>query len=239
MSYELKNGYTTQDPRLDRLVEFDDRSLQYPIRTLLDTTRSPRSYTWRCNTWLDQGYEGACVGYAFTHDLAARPSEVPVTETMARNYYHDAQHIDPWPGCSRGHDGQESYEGTSTLSGAKTLHKAGWFKEYRWAFGINDVVLTLGYHGPVILGINWYSGMFQTDSNGYVAPTGSLAGGHAILARGYNVSRGAIRLHNSWGRDWGVDGDAWITAENLSKLLREDGDACVPSGRRLTPVPVI
>lgn len=237
MTITLKDGSTTEDPRLDRLVQFDERSRQYPIRALLDTTKSLRSYTWRCNAWLDQGREGACVGFAYTHDAAARPAEVPgTTDALARDFYHQIQHVDPWNGCYLGHDGAR-YDGTSVLSGAQVMQKLGFFKEYRWAFGIDDVLMTLAYRGPVILGINWYNGMYAPNAEGYITPTGQIMGGHAILARGYSHKYERVLLKNSWGRDWGRDGDCYISVEDLSRLLQEDGEACVPSSRKTVPVP--
>jgi hypothetical protein len=59
-------------------------------------------------------------------------------------------------------------------------------------------------------------------------------GGHAILAIGYNPSSQAfdgketIILQNSWGKSWGIDGIAEIVVEDLDRLLREGGEACVP-----------
>ena len=61
-------------PRVfDRLVQFDERSRAFPIRALIDADAKPRSYTWQCPVWLDQGTEGACVGFGVSHEAAARP----------------------------------------------------------------------------------------------------------------------------------------------------------------------
>ena len=230
--YTLRDGSEVQDPRLDRLVEFDERSREYPARAVLDTTQ-PRSYTWRCNAWLDQGYEGACVGFSVAHELAARPSEVAVHKEMAREFYHQAQHIDSWVGCSYGHDGP-AYEGTSVLSGVKTAQKAGYFSEYRWCFGIADALAALR-RGPLVLGLNWYTGMFQPNEKGMIAPTGRIEGGHAILANGYNAKTGLVRLHNSWGQDWGINGECFISDDDFSRLLNEDGEAVLLLGRKKVP----
>ena len=125
---QLKNGQTTTDPRLDRIVQFDEESREYPIRALVPTASKPRSYTWRCDAWLDQGYEGACVGFSFSHELAARPSVVKNTSYNSGIWvYNQARMVDEWPG--------ENYDGTSVLAGAKVLTANGYFKEYRWAFG--------------------------------------------------------------------------------------------------------
>ncbi len=53
----VKDGSRVRDPRLDRLVRFDLRSKEFPIRILVEG-KAPRSYTWRCQKCLDQGFIG-------------------------------------------------------------------------------------------------------------------------------------------------------------------------------------
>jgi len=185
-----------------------------------------RAYTWRCNEWFDQGREGACVGFALGHEISARPAEFRGLDYkyLVEDVYHEAQRVDPWDGGS--YPGAAPfYEGTSVLAGVKILHKKGFFKSYRWAFGIEDLILGLGYIGPAVLGINWYTDMLNTDENGFIHPTGSVAGGHAILARAVNVKEGYITLRNSWGKNWGKNGDCYITFDDMEKLLGEYGEA--------------
>lgn len=226
---------------LNRLVQFDERSKAY--RAVEGIEEKPlRSYSWRCNAWNDQGKEGACVGFAWSHELSARPSEYPADATVAFKIYNRAKQLDDFPG--------EAYEGTSVLAGVKACqeivghHGKPLIGEYRWAFGIEDLVRTLGYKGPAVLGINWYEGMWQPDANGFVHPTGNVVGGHAILARAVrivwrnghgaatmdnvDVEKSYITLRNSWGRDWGLGGDCRISLYDMNVLLREQGEACIP-----------
>ena len=211
------------DPRLDRVVRFDERSRSYPIRTLI-AQPAPITRTWRCTTYLDQGQEGACVGYSIAHELAARPIEITATSDLAHDIYDRARQIDEWPG--------EDYEGTSVLAGMKAAREFGYFREYRWAFGLNDLMLAVSFHGPAVLGVPWYEGMLEPDNHGYIHPTGEVVGGHAILCRGLNVRRGYFYLHNSWGQSWGpLAGACTIRFEDLDRLLHEQGEACIPVGR--------
>lgn len=217
-----------KDPRLGRLISFDDRSKNFPIMSLLPLKAEykPRSYTWRCNVVLDQGQEGSCVGHGWAHELAARPVAVKgVTHPLAVKIYKLAQTIDEWPG--------ENYEGTSVLAGVKALKQMypKSIDHYRWAFGLDEVVATIGYFGPVVLGVNWYSGMFNTDADGFIHVKGQIAGGHCLIARAVDVKKKTITLHNSWGASWGVNGTAKISFADLKRLLNESGDACVPVGR--------
>lgn len=204
----------------DRLPEFDERSRAFSAAPLVEA-REPRSYTWRCDTWLNQGSEGACVGFAWTHEAAARPVVISgLTNDNARFIYHEAQKVDEWPG--------EDYSGTSVLAGAKVARTVHWCTEYRWCFTLLDTMLVVGYRGPVVLGINWHEGMSYPDNNGFIHAEGEIVGGHAILCHGYSVTKKAFKLHNSWGTNWGINGECWLPQSDLAALLKAQGEVCVP-----------
>lgn len=225
----------------NRVANFDERSRAFPATVGIEENPF-RSYSWRCNVWNDQGSEGACVGFAWSHELAARPAEYPTDDSVAREIYNRARQLDAWPG--------EDYDGTSVLAGAKAVQEMvnskgkPLIQEYRWAFGIEDVLRVLGYRGPLVLGVDWYEGMHKPDANGFIRPTGDIAGGHAILARGVrivwrnghgpanlnnlDVEKSYVTLRNSWGRDWGIGGDCRISVLDLNYLLRNQGEACIP-----------
>lgn len=229
---KLRDGSKVQDSRLARLPQFDKRSKKFPIRAVIEND-TPRSYTWSCKKWLDQGTEGACVGFSLAHELAARPVIVDkVTPKFAReSIYWEAQKIDEWAGGSYP-GARPVYEGTSVLSGVKIVQKLGYVPEYRWAFGLEDLILAIGRKGPAVLGINWYENMFDTDAKGYVKVGGEIAGGHAILCNGVNIKNKYFILHNSWGQDWGVNGEAKISWDDMDRLLNEGGEAVIPLSRK-------
>lgn len=211
------------DRTLDRVPRFDDRSRRFTIREVVGD-RPLRGRGWQVPARLDQGSEGACVGFGWAHELSAVPVKAQVDNRSALLIYHAAQKIDEWEG--------ESYSGTSVLAGAKVIQSLGHIGEYRWAFGLNDVLLALAYEGPVVLGLNWYTGMFEPDIKGLIHVTGDLEGGHCILAYGVSVAARTVQLHNSWGASWGLDGRCKITWEDLDRLLQEQGEACVPMLRK-------
>ena len=226
MSIKLKNNQITEDIKLDRIIQFDEKSRGYSIAGLR-SNKKLRSYTWRCYDWFNQGTEGACVGFALGHELAARPAEV---RGLGYNYlvekiYWEAQKLDPWEGGSYP-NASPQYAGTSILAGVKRVKDLGWIEGYKWGFNIEDVLYGIGHNGPAVLGIRWYSDMYNPDENGFIKPTGSLVGGHAILARAINIKKGYVTLRNSWGKNWGKNGDCYITFEDLETLLNQQGECC-------------
>lgn len=204
---------------LGRRPQFDPRSRAYPIRTLLPE-RPRRSYTWRCSVNLDQGQEGACVGFGWAHELAARPVVVAgVNDDLGRSIYHWCKAIDPF-----GPD----VEGTSVLAGAQVVRALGHIGEYRWCFGETDLALTVGYRGPVVIGVDWWTGMFAPDSDGYLRVSGQVEGGHCVLVHGVSVKTDSYRIRNSWGAGWGLGGGALVHRADMARLLAEGGEGCVP-----------
>jgi hypothetical protein len=79
--YTLKDGTSTFDRRLDRIPAFDQRSANFPVQAALN----PQQQTLVSKTWtapdgtpvLDQGQEGACVGFGTTNELLWNPVPVP------------------------------------------------------------------------------------------------------------------------------------------------------------------
>jgi hypothetical protein len=231
---------------LDRIPQFDERSRGFAA-VQPDDRRPFKNKNWTCDLSLDQGREGACVGFALAHELAATPKKITTSESMALEIYRNAQKIDPWPG--------EDYSGTSVLAGMKTVqsmtHPDGrpLIREYRWAFGLEDVMRVISYNGPVVLGIEWQSSFYEPDAEGRIWLNNDPVGGHAILAKGLNLVPNAgvdepvdltdldlvestVTLHNSWGEGYGDGGDCYINLHDLRHLLHDkDGEACIPLKR--------
>jgi len=226
MSITLRNNTTTEDARLDRIEEFDERSRNYSIGDIRKT-RKLRSYTWRCNEWFDQGREGACVGFSLGHELAARPAEVRGLdyEYLVKDIYWEAQKNDYWDGGSYP-GASPQYAGTSVIAGVKRVKQLGYIEEYRWAFNIDDVLYGVGHNGPAVIGVGWHRDMLTPDKDGFIKPTGGVVGGHAILITAVNVKKGYVTLRNSWGRGWGKDGNCYVTFADLEYLLNRNGECC-------------
>jgi hypothetical protein len=228
---------TDTDRTFDWRSEHDARSLSYPIREAIGfVKRKPRM--WRTGyVRLDQGREGACVGFGWTGELLGWPVPAKLTDAdaYARSIYRDAQRVDQWPG--------ENYSGTSVLAGAKVVQARGWMGSYRWAFGIDDAIDAIIAEGPVVVGIPWKDSMYRTRPSGLVDISGSVVGGHCVVLTGYtratlHAERGygvldLVRFRNSWGPDYGLNGSGWFRAADLEALLADDGEACVPQERKV------
>jgi hypothetical protein len=212
---------------LGRIVEFDERSRDYPIRAVLEAEKftKPRSYTWKVPVRLNQRREGACVGFAWAHEAAARPVVIGgLSDALARDMYKRAQQLDQWPG--------EAYSGTSVIAGAKVMKERGWLAEYRWAFTLEDALTAVSRTGPAVLGIPWYESMYYPNADGFIKPVGGMAvGGHAILCNGVSVRGKFATLTNSWGAAWGNNGACKISWDDLGRLLDESGEVCIPVER--------
>lgn len=236
----MRDGTETVDPRLGRLVDFDPRSRNFPaVRGTFLEAAPIRNMTWPTRgTLLDQRATSQCVAYSAGHELAAYPAEVDpglLTARLLEDVYWEAQRRDRWAGGE--YPGAHPvYGGTSVLAGCKVLADDGWIEGYGWCFGVDDVLRTLSWKGPVILGTVWTDGMFRPDSRGFIRPEGRPAGGHAYLANRIRLHDGGyIEGPNSWGAGWG-DGGYWrMRWDDLDSLLRQDGEAVVYQGRHSTP----
>lgn len=228
----------SETPILNWKPVFDERSKSFPIRTAIPERPKRRTKKWRNGVILDQGREGACVGFGWTAEALSTPVAVDLKRlkldapddptAFAQQIYRRAKQIDWWEG--------EDYEGTSVLAGAKAMKELGLLKEYRWCFNIEDVIDAILVRGPVVLGIYWYESMYDAP-DGIVEVSGEIVGGHCITAVGFKLAKDSatgedtIILQNSWGYNWGNFGLAEIRVRDLKMLLDNDGEACVPFKR--------
>lgn len=238
---EVAKALPSEDPRLDWVSMHDQKSLNFPVRAVMaaEVEKTPKQWT-PPKTVLDQGREGACVGFGWTAELIGSPFPDPyVSEDnanlYARGLYKRAQQIDEWPG--------EAYDGTSVLAGAKVAQERGLIEEYRWAFSVEDLRDAVITTGPAVIGVPWYEGMYETRDSGLVEVSGPVVGGHCIYIYGYhpamrirgedwNARYEVFRWRNSWGTAYGNNGSGLIRLEDLRDLLATWGEACIPITRK-------
>jgi hypothetical protein len=217
-------------PILDRKVSLDEKSKGYKARKLIGDSVPLKKRVWRPGyNFLNQGKEGRCVVFGWGNELAATPHRYDINDEWCNQH---------WPlVVSKDREmGNDYPDGASVLAGAKAMQMLGNVKSYYWGFGIDDVLQYLSRRGPVLLGINWYSSMYETNNLGLVTVDGELVGGHCILASGVwpkhpLFQTDVVVLTNSWGQTYGINGRGYIPTVTLSRLLKEDGEACMAMDR--------
>lgn len=232
----------TQQLGLGRNYHFDARNLNYLIKdvvpvppelekrallairssSLPETTPQPGyRYFWDSAWWGNQGNTSECTAYALSHAMADGPVTHPGQSPILSpdELYARIQAKDRSEGRDYGVDG-----GATSLAMAKTAMDLKWIGEYRWGYTLADFIAAIAI-GPVLLGINWYSGMDEPDNKvAIIRKSGWIRGGHEIECNGADFKAGMARLKQSWGRDWGRNGHAYLPFEDLEKLIAEDGD---------------
>lgn len=209
--------------RLGRVIIPDLRDTRYLMKSLLPKKAPERTYRywWANGWWGDQGLSPECVAYSWLHWAEDGPitAEGTVPILNPNIVYQACQLVDEWEG--------EQYDGTSVRAGAKVLQSSNLIKEYRWAWDLDTAVNAVLELGPVVLGTHWTDSMFYPDKDNIIKYEGSIIGGHAYLLNGVNTKTGMARIKNSWGRGWGNNGHAYISFEDLERLIKVDGEACI------------
>lgn len=238
--HKLRDGTVTFDRRLDRCREFDERSRDYPLQL----TRAPE---WANKVWMlrrqyygDQKWEGACVEFGITHELASQPIVVPVPKLQVIRskhlIYYPAQQRDPWPGGS--YPGADPfYEGTSVLSGLKVATELGFYSGFRWTFNMDGHVNGVLADGPAVIGIEMTEGMMSTDPAGLMKDEGSEVGGHCMAWIGCLFGHKLTKQHKkmdlavlpqSWGLGFGDRGRVYMELGELENRLKAGGEVAHP-----------
>ena len=171
--------------------------------------------------WGNQGNKPHCVGFSWSHWIEDGPvghgGVAPIISPI--KIYSEAQKIDEWPG--------ENYNGTSVRAGAKYLKSINAIQSYYWAYDVNTLIDCVFKLGPVVVGTYWYSSMFSPDSNGIIKISGGIVGGHAYVINGVDKTKQLFRIKNSWGRAWGKQGHAFISFNDMSRLMSMNGEICI------------
>lgn len=221
---------------MGRIYTPDERDLQYPMRAGLPSAKKmaanplPTRKTWGIKPpVLDQGKTGTCVAQAWHNFLRCKPTQTVKTAPPAFTLYRELIIVDEYPGNDNEVNllDDELQYGSSVRAGVKALEARGHIKQYLWAFDISTVVEWVLTKGPVVMGTNWYDSMFTKTTDGILKVEGTVAGGHAWMVRGVDTKKRLVGpCANSWGKDWGKNGEFYLSFADFERLIHEQGEAC-------------
>lgn len=87
---------------------------------------------------------------------------------------------------------------------------------------VSDVIANLAAMNPVQIGFDVGDSWFAYQPGEILQEEKSVKGGHAVLIVGWDPSRTAFLIENSWGSGWGDDGFCLVDAEVVAGLTAYD-----------------
>jgi len=108
--------------------------------------------------------------------------------------------------------------GNARMFGAARRYRAKGYVRLRT---IDEVLQSLATNGPCLTGIGWLRAWsnpasYFPDPYSWSYPLldikrSEVLGGHAVTIVGYDRKHEVIKIRNSWGKDWGLLGYAFMT----------------------------
>ena len=200
----------------------------------------PSAYNWcdlgGCTPVRDQGNCGSCWAFGTVGPLeSAILIKDGVSRDLAEQYlvscntdgwgcnggwwahdYHEWKYPTSEPGPGAVSEANFPYTATDAPCNSPYTHNE---KIADWVYITNDssvpstdaIKQAILDHGPVSAGV-CVNTAFQAYTGGVFKPSFSICFSinHAIVLVGWDDSKGAWRLRNSWGQNWGEDGYMWI-----------------------------
>jgi hypothetical protein len=75
---------------------------------------------------------------------------------------------------------------------------------------LTEIKQAIAGYGDAWIGSPWANSWFTPEQDGTLPPADQPAGGHAYKFVGFDDSRSAFLMQNSWGSAWGLLGHAWM-----------------------------
>jgi papain like protease len=202
-------------PELEAVVD-----LLEPIRNVVHTEVQA--------VW-DQGRTGSCTMHAAYGTLVTAPFAAPGA------HYEEPTIVDGYRMETRLDDSQipGHYEPDDTGStgpwSMTVLQKLGLIKTWHHCRTLHAALRLLN-KGPISAGVPWYPSQFTPDADNVIHVDDSVepAGGHQVCIVANDTKLRRVKIRNSWGVGWGDQGHAWISWDDLDKLLRQGGDVVQP-----------
>jgi hypothetical protein len=222
--------YDELEERLGRREHHDPRNLEYLVQPRRLVSPAMKSVSHRdarpAKLHLEQQNNG-CTGFSMAITLNHKPFHKLHGKTFGDDagniFYIWATERDQWEGTYDPTTGAND-NGSDGGSAAKGARDHGFIREWRWAPS-EELFWAALEMGPVNVGTNWFRGMFKPDDEYVIKPTGSVVGGHEYCVDAYSKKTDMFRIDNSWGREWGRNGFAYIHRADLFDLIfKQQGD---------------
>lgn len=228
----------------------DQRDLLYrsikPWKLFLPSKVDLRPF---CSPIKSQGSLGSCTGAALASALEylyVKDNKIPDDFSILFIYYNERE----LEGTIEVDNGAYIRDGIKTLINKGVCHEKTWpyiiedFKKkpsesayiegeqhqilsYYRCLTLNDVKNSLAEGFPVVFGFSVYENFEsqQCAQTGIVLVPNSterMLGGHAVCAVGYDNSKNALLVKNSWGNTWGEQGYFWLPYEYITNRNLSD-----------------
>jgi hypothetical protein len=159
-----------------------------------------------------------------------KPHDHVLMDSDAEKAYEIATVIDPFPGYYKPGDPKSEDTGSDGTSACNAGIQLKWITRFEHVDPTLDNLIQALQEFGVGQGTNWYKGMFNPNSRGFVepAPHDVIAGGHEYLINEVNLQEEWFGFPQSWGFDWGINGYGKMSFPTVRRLLSEDGDLVIP-----------
>lgn len=212
----------------------DPRDRRFSLRTRLSDLNwqavAERALPWKLGPVLDQGDTSECTRFALAARRGARPIYTPdPLAEVTRDYYLWAIANDEFPDPPGGPD---EGGGTTMRAMCQAGRQFGILKNFYTASHVLTLVRYVRRFGPLPVGTEWTDDMFTPTAEGFVVPTGAVAGGHAFLCAWHSraveaapeiSSDDTLYFQQSWGDSWGDHGHFRMRLGDFRELLEERG----------------
>jgi C1A family cysteine protease len=118
---------------------------------------------------------------------------------------------------------------------SRTFKIAGYTTPTNYGGSVDDVKAALA-KGPLVTTLMVYYDFLTYGGGVYKHATGDAAGGHAISIVGFDDSKRAWLIRNSWGAEWGENGFGWVSYDDISGVGANTWGFEIPSGPALLSV---